>query len=174
MKLFVCDKKFIDGKIRTVGTDPTFVENYFKSSRLSFIGSYKQRIPNHASKNSEGVEKDATSISKNGKRFIFHVDMDQFFAAVVLRKYPQFRNRPVAISHLGMEDGQQLPYENNHHIFKNSTSECATVNYEARKYGIKKGMFLKTAYERKFEKLHDEIKRHQCNLIFCLQAVLSW
>jgi DNA repair protein REV1 len=139
------DKMFINGAIRTVGTDPAFVENYFKSSRLSFIGSYKQRIPN-ASKKKEGL--DIPSVPAHARRFVYHVDMDQFFAAVVLRKYPQYRNSPVAISHLGMDKGQQLPDKNNV-SFKNSTSECATANYEARKYGIRKGMFLSAAYERK-------------------------
>ncbi|KAG7350864.1 nucleotidyltransferase/DNA polymerase [Nitzschia inconspicua] len=136
--------QFINGKIRTVGTDPSFVESYFKSSRLSFIGSYKQRVTN---KRKEFHDNDVPLIPADAKRFIFHVDMDQFFAAVVLRNYPEFRNRPVAISHLGMDKGQHVPNES-HVSFKNSTSECATVNYEARKYGIKKGMFLKAAYER--------------------------
>jgi hypothetical protein len=142
------DRIFLNGKIRTVGTDPAFVENYFKSSRLSFIGSYRQRIPNAASRKRESFDKNMPSLSANARRFIYHVDMDQFFAAVVLRKYPQYRNRPVAISHLGIDQGQQIPNRNNI-SFKNSTSECATVNYEARKYGIKKGMFLSAAYERK-------------------------
>jgi DNA repair protein REV1 len=136
------DRMLINGALRTVGTDPAFVENYFKSSRLSFIGSYRQRIPN-SSKKTESVD-----IPVTARRFIYHVDMDQFFAAVVLRKYPQYRNRPVAISHLGMEKGQEMPTKNNI-SFKNSTSECATANYEARKYGVKKGMFLSAGFERK-------------------------
>jgi DNA repair protein REV1 len=72
--------------------------------------------------------------------------MDCFFASVVLRNYPQYRDKPVAISHHGKGNNPQTqhhePPENNTAVSKNSTSECATCNYKAREYGIQKGMFL--------------------------------
>mmetsp|Transcript_6935 Transcript_6935/g.14475 ORF Transcript_6935/g.14475 Transcript_6935/m.14475 type:complete len:437 (-) Transcript_6935:3-1313(-) len=129
------DEKYINGRIRTVGTDPDFLESFFRNSRLSYIGSFKQRktrrLPSPSSKK-----------KSTGERFVFHVDMDCFFAAVVLRNFPQYKNRPVAISHHGKNA------EGQHTIsHKDSTSECATCNYEARKFGIKKGMFLGRAKE---------------------------
>jgi len=143
------DNKYIDGKIRTIGTDPKFLDSYFSSSRLSFIGSFKQRTSSKSH-----------SYSSNSTRLIFHVDMDCFFASVSLRKYPQYRDKPVVISHHGKRsnvneqndnDRDNAAFDLSHdraiNIPKNSSSECATCNYVARKYGIKKGMFLGRAKE---------------------------
>jgi DNA repair protein REV1 len=71
------------------------------------------------------------------KRFVLHVDMDSFFASVVLRRYPQYKDKPVAISHNGKAGPDRGEAGG-----KDSTSECATCNYHARRFGIKKGMFL--------------------------------
>lgn len=132
------DDKFINGKIRTVGTDPNFLESFFSNSRLSFIGSYKQRIQESPTKNNTLVKSRSDGPKQ---RFVMHADMDCFFAAVVLRNYSQYQNKPVAISHFG-----KAPQDKNRHNTgqpkKDSSSECATCNYEARKFGVKKGMFL--------------------------------
>jgi len=138
------DNKFINGKIRTVGTDPNFLESFFSNSRLSFIGSYKQRIQESPNKNNTTTLAEAARSDGPKQRFVMHADMDCFFAAVVLRNYPQYQNKPVAISHCGKTT---TPREEHHHPTgappkKKSSSECATCNYEARKFGVKKGMFL--------------------------------
>jgi len=142
------DKNFIDGKVRTVGTDPNFLESYFASSRLSFIGSFKQRAS--SASNHVGL----LALSSKSKKLIFHVDMDCFFASVVLRNFPQYQDKPVVISHHGSRGGSRQAVEQGSNgytslgqIPKNSSSECATCNYEARKYGIKKGMYLGRAKE---------------------------
>ena len=123
---------------RTTGTDPHFLEEFFNNSRLSFIGSFKQRT------RASPVKASMTSHKSPGaRRFVLHVDMDCFFAAVALRNFPQHRNKPVAISHLGNKDGSSTDPP----ISKMSSSECATCNYEARKFGVKKGMFLGRARE---------------------------
>ena len=130
--------------IRTVGTDPEFLNSYFKNSRLSFIGSFKQRAkpsePNVSSPRRRSRQKD--------ERYVFHVDIDCFFAAVSLRKYPQYRDKPVAIGHGCNTDskGSLLLSRDNPpgSIGANtkSHSELSTCNYKAREYGIRKGMFL--------------------------------
>ena len=130
------DEKFINGTIRTVGTDPDFLSSFFRNSRLSYIGSFKQRRNNRS---------DHRVTCTKGNSFVFHIDMDCFFAAVVLRKFPQYVNLPVVISHHGRSSVDEAA--RNDISFKNSTSECATCNYEARKYGIKKGMYLGRAKE---------------------------
>jgi DNA repair protein REV1 len=136
----VTNDKYIKGRIRTVGNDPMFLESFFSSSRLSFIGSYKQRIQKSTAKQDQTCR----NPSKGDHRFVFHIDMDCFFASVVLRNYPEYRNLPVAISHHGKRgDGA----DKQNVVSKNSTSECATCNYEARKYGITKGMYLGRAKE---------------------------
>lgn len=67
------------------------------------------------------------------EKFVMLVDMDCFFASVVLRKYPQHRNKPVAVAHA---------HSNNQASTANSSSELSTCNYLARQKGVKKGMFL--------------------------------
>jgi hypothetical protein len=122
------DDKYINGRVRTTGTDPHFLESFFNQSRLSFIGSYKQRAR-------QTLQKKAAR--RNGeRRFVFHVDMDCFFASVVLRRFPEYQNKPVAICHQGEKrssgnNAMESP------VPKTSTSECATCNYEARKFGGK-------------------------------------
>lgn len=67
------------------------------------------------------------------QKFVLLVDMDCFFASVALRKYPQRRNKPVAVAHA---------HSNNQANNANSSSELSTCNYLAREKGVKKGMFL--------------------------------
>lgn len=148
------DDKYINGRIRTKGTDPNFLESFFHNSRLSFIGSYKQRTHD-----SPQTGKQSPIHEGPKKRFIFHCDMDCFFASVVLRSYPQYQNKPVVISHFGLaRDEKESPRcqdapgkpkmkDVSYQPKKDSSSECATCNYEARKYGIQKGMFLGRAKE---------------------------
>lgn len=136
------DNRFIDGQLRTVGTDPNFLESFFNSSRLSFIGSYKQRVRQNPSRNN------VIGKPERGRRYVFHVDMDCFFAAVVLRNYPQHHGKPVAISHCGENARSGISRRAGEGgVSRNSTSECATCNYEARKFGVRKGMFLGRAKE---------------------------
>lgn len=129
------DDRYIHGRIRTVGTDPHFLDSFFAASRLSFIGSYRQR----ARQQSPAAAKTKQSRQINpGERYVFHVDMDCFFASVALRKFPEYRDKPVAISHHGVKHGDAAGGS----VPKDSWSECATCNYVARKFGVKKGMFL--------------------------------
>jgi DNA repair protein REV1 len=76
--------------------------------------------------------------------------MDCFFASVALRNFPQYKDKPVVICHHGtkIQDNHSNHYPPETPILsKTSRSECATCNYKARTYGIKKGMFLGTAKE---------------------------
>jgi nucleotidyltransferase/DNA polymerase involved in DNA repair len=67
--------------------------------------------------------------------------MDCFFASVALRKYPQYKDKPVAVghSHVGRSNVNDNMTKTRS---KNSSSELSTCNYIARKHGIQKGMFL--------------------------------
>jgi len=129
------------GGAKTVGTDPNFLESYFNNSRLSFIGSFKQRL---------GKSNQCASIiakNKGTKRSVFHVDMDCFFAAIAIRNLPQYKDTPVAVGHAWRSDpngvrGDSAPL---HKSEKKSSCELSTCNYIARKFGVKKGMFLHRA-----------------------------
>ncbi|XP_053686861.1 DNA repair protein Rev1 [Sabethes cyaneus] len=107
--------------------------------------------------------------------FIMHIDMDCFFVSVGLRKNPHLRGHPVAVTHSkGSEGGKMqsrpgqdrtkeielyqkrleerfktpdIPYESRllNIDDNNSMSEIASCSYEARKLGVKNGMFVGSA-----------------------------
>jgi DNA polymerase IV (DinB-like DNA polymerase) len=65
-------------------------------------------------------------------RIIFHVDMDQFFAAVEEREHPEIRGKPVVVG-ADPKEGK-------------GRGVVSTCNYEARKYGIRSGMPITRAW----------------------------
>ncbi|XP_059313959.1 DNA repair protein REV1 isoform X3 [Lycium ferocissimum] len=116
--------------------DPNFVENYFKYSRLHFIGTWRNRYckrfpssPGGFRCTSSGPSSSATA----NKTIIIHVDMDCFFVSVVIRKRPELKDKPVAICHSDNPRG---------------TAEISSANYPARGYGVKAGMFVRDAKSR--------------------------
>ncbi|CAH1118562.1 unnamed protein product [Phaedon cochleariae] len=96
---------------------------------------------------------------------IMHIDMDCFFVSVGLKNHPDLRGKPVAITHARNGQlanvssdqkadrerefalyGERLPAGAMSRVDKidaqSSMSEIASCSYEARKFGIKNGMFL--------------------------------
>ena len=71
-------------------------------------------------------------MAKKSHRIIFHVDMDQFFAAVEERENPEIQGKPVIVG-ANPKEGM-------------GRGVVSTCNYEARKYGIKSGMAISTAW----------------------------
>ncbi|XP_031744472.1 DNA repair protein REV1 isoform X3 [Cucumis sativus] len=113
--------------------NPDFVENYFKKSRLHFIGTwrnrYYKRFPRLAN-GSNSVTSPINGSSHDQSATIIHVDMDCFFVSVVIRNIPKFKDRPVAVCHSDNPKG---------------TAEISSANYPARSYGVKAGMFVRDA-----------------------------
>jgi len=68
------------------------------------------------------------------KRYIAHVDMDAFFAAVEQRDNPSYKRKPVVI-------GANPKHGNGRGV-------VFTCSYEARKFGIHSAMPISTAYNR--------------------------
>ncbi|WP_098957912.1 DNA polymerase IV [Pseudonocardia sp. N23] len=66
-------------------------------------------------------------------RWVLHVDLDQFVAAVEIRRRPELAGRPVVIG------GRGDPTER---------AVVATASYEAREFGIRSGTPLRTAARR--------------------------
>jgi len=66
-------------------------------------------------------------------RWVLHVDMDQFIAAVELLRRPELRGRPVVVG----GDGDPT-----------RRGVVSTASYEAREYGVHSGLPLRTAVRR--------------------------
>jgi DNA repair protein REV1 len=82
-------------------TDPNFVDNYFKKSRLHYIGSwadlYEELLPEllaltprFRSDDHHGPSS-SVSAATAASRVVLHVDMDCFFASVAIRDDPSLR-----------------------------------------------------------------------------------
>jgi len=69
-----------------------------------------------------------------GGRIIFHVDMDQFFAAVEESEHPKFKGEPVVVG-ADPKGGK-------------GRAVASTCNYEARKFGKYSGMPISRAWKR--------------------------
>jgi nucleotidyltransferase/DNA polymerase involved in DNA repair len=65
--------------------------------------------------------------------FVFHVDLDQFLAAVEVLRHPELRGRPVIVG----GDGDPT-----------KRGVVSTCSYEARRFGVRSGMALRTALKR--------------------------
>lgn len=170
--------RVVDELIVPHSDDDTYYDFFylsFSSSRLSYIGSFKQRVK---------VTNGATTPKPGAgaKRFVFLVDMDCFFASVALKNFPQYRNSPVAVGHsptvqLKNLDGAQSKAPSPSKTVKNSSSELSTCNYIARKYGVKKGMFLGDAIKVMIDDVNSPSYQMRvvflirfCHYVICLIA----
>jgi DNA repair protein REV1 len=123
-----------DPKVRkSTVIDPNFIEQYYRESRLHHLSAWKADLK--AQMQAFASEKTLSQRAKQkrapgARRYILHVDFDSFFAAVSLRKLPEYKDKPVVVAH-GQGNG----------------SEIASCNYPARTFGVKNGMWMKRALE---------------------------
>ncbi len=68
-----------------------------------------------------------------GSRIIFHVDMDQFYAAVEQREHPELEGKPVVVG-ADPKEGK-------------GRGVVSTCNYEARRFGVRSGMPISRAWK---------------------------
>ena len=111
--------------------NPGFLKQYYEESRLHHLSAWKAALKSQLQ--ALASEKSASQKTKErrlpgARRYILHVDFDSFFAAVSLRKHPQYVEKPVVVAH-----------------GNGSGAEIASCNYPARKFGIKNGMWMKHA-----------------------------
>ncbi|KAK3709002.1 deoxycytidyl transferase [Vermiconidia calcicola] len=123
-----------DPRIRkSTVVNPDFLDQYYRESRLHHLSTWKADLKSQLQ--ALAAEKSSSQKTKLKKlpgqrRYIMHVDFDSFFAAVSLKKCPQYKDKPAVVAHGG-----------------GSGSEIASCNYPARKFGISNGMWMKRAQQ---------------------------
>lgn len=112
--------------------NPDFINQYYRESRLHHLSTWKAELKARLQARAQASSSQQVKPKRpaGSRRYIMHVDFDSFFAAVSLRKHPQWKSRPVVIAH-GAGPG----------------SEIASCNYPARSFGVKNGMWMKVALE---------------------------
>lgn len=118
----------MERKKRTTQDDPNYMSTFFKSSRLHFIGAWREVWEGLI----DGHDDPLAAGCQDGEREIFHIDLDCFFASVAIRDRPELKGLPVAVC---WSDSRSA----------NSQSEISSANYVARSDGVRAGMFLGTA-----------------------------
>lgn len=110
--------------------NPDFIKQYYSESRLHHLSTWKSDLKSRF----QALAAEKSSSQKQSKRklgsrrYVMHVDFDSFFCAVSLKSAPEYVNKPTVVAH-GSGAG----------------SEIASCNYPARVFGIKNGMWMKTA-----------------------------
>ena len=116
---------------KSSAVNPEFLNQYYRESRLHHLSTWKAELKAQLQALADEQTSSQQARQKRppgARRYVMHVDFDSFFAAVSLRKHPQLVDKPVVIAH-GSGPG----------------SEIASCNYPARNFGVKNGMWMKTA-----------------------------
>lgn len=108
---------------------PDFLKNFFAYSRLHHLSSWKADLRAHFLKKILDAPSQEKPKRKHSNKVIMHADFDCFFAtaSALGRKDIDFQTVPLAVSHGG------------------KTSDVASCNYVARKFGVKNGMWISEA-----------------------------
>lgn len=124
---------------RPTNENENFVRDYFASSRLHFIGSFRARYEAMMGQVAERLNVDpaallfpppmsGSTLTGRGARVIVHVDMDCFFASVAIALDPSLSGKPIAVCHARPAGA--------------GSGEISSCSYEARAHGVKAGMFF--------------------------------
>jgi nucleotidyltransferase/DNA polymerase involved in DNA repair len=121
-----------DPKVRAASVlNPDFLPKFFKESRLHYLSTWKAELRSRMQE--RALFSSQPSAQSRAVRYVMHVDFDCFFAAVSTRDRPDLKDKPVAICHGRTENS--------------TTSEIASCNYAARKFGVRNGMWMAKAKE---------------------------
>ncbi|MCJ1310140.1 deoxycytidyl transferase [Agyrium rufum] len=123
-----------DPKIwKSTVVNPGFLKQYYEESRLHHLSAWKASLKSQMQAlafEKSSPQKARQKRPAGSRRYILHVDFDCFFAAVSLRKHPEWIDLPAVVAHGG-----------------GSGSEIASCNYPARAFGVKNGMWMKSAQQ---------------------------
>ncbi|MES1917829.1 MAG: hypothetical protein MHM6MM_009535, partial [Cercozoa sp. M6MM] len=111
-----------------------FTQHYLSASRLHFIGTWKWRFE-RMKRSLRALKPRLTDVGP--PYFFVHVDMDCFFVSVARLANKDLLGLPVAVC--SSTDAQ---------LRANSKAELSSVSYEARKFGVRAGMWLNEAKKR--------------------------
>ncbi|CAG0881056.1 unnamed protein product [Cyprideis torosa] len=142
-----------------VATNPNFLSDFYAKSRLHHLSTMgatfkeyvRKLISTHAAASGfagrdrlkqwlldhrEGMPHQPTTTST----VVMHIDMDCFFVSVGLRRRPDLRGKPVAVTHSRSSQSDSSTASSRDPLL--STSEVSSCSYEARKMGVKNGMYV--------------------------------
>ncbi|XP_018789648.1 PREDICTED: DNA repair protein REV1 [Bactrocera latifrons] len=181
------DEKSSGKDLARTAVDPKFLSEFYNNSRLHHIATlgagFKQYVSDlrdqHGKKDfparkelKEKLNVGGNVNAKTSTKYVMHIDMDCFFVSVGLRKYPELKGQPVAVTHSkGGASANEVPVHPSadrktemelfatrfeQHLHNNilsekvrggfeakmSLSEIASCSYEARAKGIRNGMFV--------------------------------
>uniref|UniRef100_A0A0A1WDT0 DNA repair protein REV1 n=1 Tax=Zeugodacus cucurbitae TaxID=28588 RepID=A0A0A1WDT0_ZEUCU len=166
--------------------DPKFLSEFYNNSRLHHIATlgagFKQYVSDlrerHGTNSFPARQKlkeqlkSSIEMKTTPPTLVMHIDMDCFFVSVGLRKHPELKGQPVAVTHSkGGASANEVPVHPGadrktemelfakrfeQHLHNNilsekvrggfeakmSLSEIASCSYEARAKGIRNGMFV--------------------------------
>lgn len=101
------------------------ITTFYAHSRLHHLSLWKQELQAWVAEQEQD-----TAPCHGAPRTIVHIDFDSFFVNVSLRDKPAWKDEPVVVCH-----GTSAT----------STSDVASCNYVARRYGVRNGMSLQRA-----------------------------
>lgn len=118
-------------KRKSTAVNPEFLKQYYEESRLHHLSAWKAELKSKLQ--ALAAEKTASQKLREKRRpgtrgYVLHVDFDCFFAAVSLKKHPEYIDKPVVVAHGG-----------------GPGSEISSCNYVARRHGLKNGMWMASA-----------------------------
>lgn len=124
------ESKILDAK------HPDFLKHFFANSRLHHLSTWKSDLRSKFLKQIVNKKREnpvnQTRHLQDHDKIIMHVDFDCFFATASSLNYPQYDilKQPLAVSHGGR------------------SSDVASCNYVARKFGVSNGMWFGSAKKR--------------------------
>lgn len=123
--------------------DPDFIQHYFSTSRLHFLGTFRDHAASLV--RCFPVLPNTRRAARPGEPgvTIAHVDMDCFFVAVALLARPTLRGAPVAVAHCSADAAD--PATASAAARANIQGEVSSASYEARAAGVHAGMHLQQA-----------------------------
>jgi DNA repair protein REV1 len=131
----------LNGRPSAADNPREFVRHFYEQSRLHHLSTWKaqlqQDLQDYVSQRAGVALSHAVADTRSTRQpaaaadSFLYVDMDCFFAAVSLAKRPHLAGQPVVVCHAS-------PHSTGH-------ADIASASYEARKFGIRNGMWMHEA-----------------------------